>query len=272
MATSQRDKSRVVVIFSGGLDSTTAVYDALDQEFDVDLVSFNYGQKHKKELDYATATALTLGLRHDICDLSGIAPLLAEGGSALVGEAPVPEGHYAQDNMKQTVVPNRNMIMLSIAGALAVARNAEYVITGVHAGDHAVYPDCRPPFIDRVSDALVLGNSGFGNLHGVIAPYVRISKTLIARKAILLRVPFEETWSCYKGGETHCGRCGTCVERLESIHEAIEMLKQEGSGFVIAGTFEGQTIYKDYDQIDKTKYEDSEFWKTATPEGNNDDV
>lgn len=243
----------VLVIFSGGLDSTVAVYDAVDQGFKVDLVSFNYGQKHKKELDYAKATATKLGLRHDICDLSGLTPLLAEGGSALISEEEVPEGHYAEENMKLTVVPNRNMIMLSIAGGIAVARGINYIITGVHAGDHAVYPDCRPPFIGHVSEALVIGNAGFGAMQGIIAPYVQKSKAEIARKGILLRVPFEETWSCYKGEEDHCGRCGTCVERLEAISDGINMLEQEGNP-IVEGFF------------DLTDYQDEEFWIEATSE------
>jgi len=266
MGTSQADKPRVVVVFSGGLDSTTVVYDALNQGFTVDLVSFNYGQKHKKELEYAKRTAIRLGLRHDVVDLSSLTPLLAESGSSLVSETKVPEGHYAEENMKLTVVPNRNMIMLSIAGGLAVARGAKHVITGVHAGDHDVYPDCRYDFIMATSTALIEGNEGFGDMQGVIAPYIGRSKADIAYRAIVLGVPLEETWSCYKGAHVHCGKCGTCVERLEAIHEAYDRLKGEGAGQVVVGDFEGVTYYKRYEDVDKTDYNDIHFWKEATQE------
>jgi 7-cyano-7-deazaguanine synthase len=236
-----RNQPKALVVSSGGLDSTVAIYDMLDQGCEVATVSFDYGQRHKKELNFASATATRLGLRHHLVDLSGISSVLAESGSSLVSAAEeVPEGHYAEDNMKKTVVPNRNMMMLSVAGSIAVATNCNFIVTGVHAGDHAVYPDCRPQFINLVSDALVQGNAGFGDMRGVLAPYVHMSKTEIAHKGMQLKVPFEETWSCYKGGELHCGKCGTCVERLEAVHEA-------GA-----------------DDYDMTRYADWDFWRTVT--------
>lgn len=240
-------KVKAIAIFSGGLDSTTVVYEMIDLGYDIDLVSFNYGQRHKKELEYAKRTANRLGLRHDICDLSGLAPLLAESGSSLVSEETVPEGHYAADNMRSTIVPNRNMVMISIAASIAVARKANYVVTGVHAGDHDVYPDCRPAFINTTSQALAIGNEGY-EMYGILAPYIRVSKAQIAKKAFQLGVPIEETWSCYKGNEHHCGRCGTCVERLEAISDAIELLDQE----------DPNNEYRDL-----TLYEDEEFWVDA---------
>jgi 7-cyano-7-deazaguanine synthase len=243
-------KPKILIVSSGGMDSTTLIYEMSDGVNEISTISFNYGQRHKKELVYAAATARKLGLRHHVVDLSGLTPILAESGSSLVSTEEVPEGHYAEANMKKTVVPNRNMMMLSIAGSVAVATGCQWVYTGVHAGDHAVYPDCRPIFIHSVSQALVQGNVGFGDLRGVLAPYVNISKAEIAKKAILLKVPFEETWSCYKGGENHCGRCGTCVERLEAIDQAEYMLLEENS---LPDNFE-----------DGTLYEDVEFWETAT--------
>jgi len=241
---------KALVVSSGGLDSTTAIYDMLDQGMEVETISFNYGQRHVKELEYAAATATKLGLRHHVVDLSGIASILAESGSSLVSSEKVPEGHYAEATMKKTVVPNRNMMMLSIAGAVAVSTGCEFIVTGVHAGDHAVYPDCRPRFVDLVSDALVQGNEGFGDMRGVLAPYVHISKAEIAKKAIMLKVPLDETWSCYKGEELHCGRCGTCVERLEAISDAVNMLEQEDNP--LAQFF------------DSTEYQDEDFWVDAT--------
>jgi 7-cyano-7-deazaguanine synthase len=253
---------KLLCVFSGGLDSTTLVYDAYDQGFDVEAVSFNYGQRHKKELEYAAFTAKKLNIRHDIIDLTLLTQQLAESGSSLVSMTDVPEGHYAEDNMKATVVPNRNMIMLSIAGGIAVARGACGIATAVHAGDHFIYPDCRPDFIEAVNRALVVGNSGFDAFDktsfegdewasAIKAPYMRSSKEDIAFRAIELNVPFEKTWSCYKGGNIHCGKCGTCVERLEAIDGAIMRHIRTTSKFY----------------IDRTPYEDSEFWKDTVRNG-----
>jgi 7-cyano-7-deazaguanine synthase len=239
---------KVVVICSGGLDSTTLVYELHDAGYIVHAVCFDYGQRHKKELRYARETAASLQLRCTIVDVSHLASLLAESGSSLVSDEEVPEGHYAEDNMKKTVVPNRNMIMLSIAGGIAVATGAEAVYTGVHSGDHAIYPDCRPEFIDVVSTALLRGNDGFGNLKrpAIRAPFLYNSKADIALLALQLELPLHETWSCYKGGDIHCGRCGTCVERLEAINEARDR-------------FIG--LHGRVAPVDETKYADTEFWK-----------
>jgi 7-cyano-7-deazaguanine synthase len=251
---------KVIAIVSGGLDSTTMVYDLLDQQYEVDCLSFYYGQRHAKELDFARQMAYDMGLRHDVIDLSGMAALLAESGSSLVSDTEVPEGHYAEDNMKATVVPNRNMIMLSIAGGIGIARNAAHVATGVHAGDHAIYPDCRPDFIMAAGNTLIKANRGFGHDgYGIdiLAPFIYDDKTMIARRAILLGILLEETWSCYKGGEIHCGRCGTCVERLEAIHAAIDVLAAEGNPKVLNQDLGRK---KPYTEIDPTPYEDTEFW------------
>jgi 7-cyano-7-deazaguanine synthase len=248
--------TQVVGILSGGLDSTTMVYQLREQALEfTSFVSFNYGQRHKKELDFAKATAGKLGVKHHLIDLwsSGLTGALAPSGSALISDAPVPEGHYAEENMKATVVPNRNMTMISIAGGIAVAEGAQFVAVGVHSGDHAVYPDCRPEFIRAASIALYKGNQGFGKLawDPVLAPYIYQTKTDIAECALRLGVPLEETWSCYKGGEIHCGKCGTCVERLEAIDEA--RLRLGGAG-------PNDEPFA-YEQVDPTKYEDSEYWK-----------
>jgi 7-cyano-7-deazaguanine synthase len=244
---------KVVAICSGGLDSTTMVHDLRADDHDVHMVGFDYGQRHKKELAYARKTANTLDLRMTIVDVSHLASLLAESGSSLVSNTDVPEGHYAEENMKQTVVPNRNMIMLSIAGGIAVATGAQHVYTGVHAGDHAVYPDCRPMFIEAASVALQFANEGFGNLGkpAIVAPFLHSSKADIALAALELQLPLDSTWSCYKGGDVHCGRCGTCVERLEAIAEARSRYK---------------AIYNVEAPEDTTAYADTEFWKEAVRE------
>lgn len=238
---------KVVPIISGGLDSVTMLYWLLDNGHTVNhAVSFDYGQRHSKELEYARKHCQALRIKHRIIDLSdsGLDRVLSESGSSLVdGSVDVPEGHYAADNMAVTVVPNRNMMMLSIAGAVAVATGADAIATGVHAGDHDIYPDCRPAFIEAASETLRLGNEGFGVQGGIIAPFLYSSKADIAKTALQLEVPVDQTWSCYKGGQNHCGRCGTCVERLEALDQASREL---GYG------------------ADTTKYEDEEFWKKVT--------
>jgi 7-cyano-7-deazaguanine synthase len=208
--------STVVAIVSGGLDSTTLAYKYKQEGHDLHLVSFDYGQKHVKELAYAQITANDLEAKHDVINLSAVGKLL---NSALTDDhTPVPEGHYADDSMRLTVVPNRNAIMLSIATGIAVAEGAAFVATGVHAGDHPVYPDCRPVFIDLMSQALQLGNEGFAEPGFTIeAPFVNMLKQDIVSLGEELKVPWQQTWSCYQGGAHHCGKCGTCVERKEAF-------------------------------------------------------
>lgn len=209
--------SRTVAIVSGGMDSVTLAH-LIVRETDPELylLSFDYGQRHAKELRCARECAERLHAEHEVADLSGLAPLL---DSALTDRnAEVPEGHYASPTMAATVVPNRNMIMLSVAVGWAVSIGADAVATGVHAGDHPVYPDCRPEFIDSLQKTARLGtgNPDFQ----VVAPFVHKSKSQIAALGALMGVPFEKTWSCYKGGEIHCGRCSTCGERRAALVEA----------------------------------------------------
>lgn len=206
-----------VAIVSGGLDSTVLAYMLNETHEALTLVSFDYGQRHAKELDYAMLTAQALDAEWVLVDLDGLGQLLA--GSALTDPSvPVPEGHYAAASMAATVVPNRNAIMLSIATGIAVARGARYVATAVHAGDHAIYPDCRPEFIAAINRALRLGTEGFcADEFEVLAPLVHRSKADIVRMGADLEVPFENTWSCYQGLTVHCGACGTCVERREAF-------------------------------------------------------
>lgn len=243
----------VVAVLSGGLDSTTMVYDALNRDIQVKrLISFNYGQRHKRELIFASKTAFLLNLPHTTIDLwsSGLTEALLPSGSALITDTRVPDGHYSEGSMKATVVPNRNMIMIAIAGGIAVAENVNAVLIGVHSGDHAIYPDCRPHFIETVGHALVAGNIGFGSLDqrlGVLAPYIDTDKAHIARIAFELGVPLEDTWSCYKGGDVHCGRCGTCVERLEAIAQAKQYFRNKGMDA----------------PVDRTEYADKSYWKKA---------
>jgi 7-cyano-7-deazaguanine synthase len=213
---------KVVVIISGGMDSVTLAHEMRNDhpEGKLHLVSFDYGQRHVKELEYAAECARDVDASgFDIIDLTGLTPLLATSGSSLVDrDTPVPDGHYAEETMKITVVPNRNAIMLSIATGIAVAEGASYVATGVHSGDHAIYPDCRPKFIEAMDQAMWIGNEGFARQDfSIIAPFMAITKADIASIGSRLGVDYSKTWSCYKGQEVHCGTCGTCTERKEAF-------------------------------------------------------
>jgi 7-cyano-7-deazaguanine synthase len=205
--------NRVIVVLSGGLDSTVLMHHLRDRGDEVHALSIHYGQRHAKELEHAARAAKALGVTHEVADLSSLRRLLA--GSALTSpDVPVPEGHYEDESMKATVVPNRNMLLLSVAAGFAISRQAEGVAYGAHAGDHAIYPDCRPEFVSRMAEALMLVDWEPLQL---FAPFVRMTKADIVREGARLRVPLGDTWSCYKGGAFHCGKCGTCVERKEAF-------------------------------------------------------
>jgi 7-cyano-7-deazaguanine synthase len=207
-----------VLAFSGGMDSTTlaAHYDA--KGYDLLLLSFNYGQRHTRELTSARLVAGHFDAEHHVVDLAGVGALMP--GSALTDAAvAVPDGHYAEESMRVTVVPNRNAIMANVAVGIASARGAELVALGIHAGDHAVYPDCRPEFLDALRECVAWALTGFDTPR-IEAPFVYRSKTWIAGHAAALDAPLHLSWSCYKGGEQHCGTCGTCVERKEAFEDA----------------------------------------------------
>lgn len=207
---------KAIAIVSGGMDSVTLAYQLKAEGYDLHLLAFNYGQRHKKELDYARQCAEDLGADFSIIDLSSVGALLT--GSALTDDIAVPDGHYAEDSMRITVVPNRNAIMLSIAYGVAVSQGADVVATGVHAGDHFIYPDCRPRFVSSFDLMQSIAVEGFGAKGlRLYAPFVNIGKHDIAAIGAALGVPYDKTWSCYKGDEIHCGTCGTCTERKEAF-------------------------------------------------------
>ncbi len=196
------------------MDSITLLYDFKDR---IALgVSFSYGSNHNaKEIPFAEYHCKLLGIPHIVIDLAFMPKYfrssLLEGGDA------IPEGHYADDNMKSTVVPFRNGIMLSIAAGIAESHNLKYVMMANHGGDHAIYPDCRPSFVEAMSKATQEGT--YPGIQ-ILAPYTDITKADIAMKGKALGIDYTKTWSCYKGGEHHCGKCGTCVERREALAAA----------------------------------------------------
>lgn len=199
-----------VLIYSGGLDSTVLLYQLRHEGAEVLALSIDYGQRHRaQELRCARTQCEALGVRHEVADLSGIARLL--GGNSLTDASiAVSHGAYAEDNMKTTVVPNRNMILLALAGGWAISAKADNIAYAAHGGDHAIYPDCRPEFADAMHHAL-----GLADWHSIelYRPFVQMDKTQIVQRGAELEVDFANTWSCYEGGEAHCGLCGTCVER-----------------------------------------------------------
>ncbi|WP_420583614.1 7-cyano-7-deazaguanine synthase QueC [Ruegeria sp.] len=225
---------KTTLVCSGGLDSVSLAHVLAEQGALSRLVSFDYGQRHTKELDFAAACAVRLGVPHHVIDLRSVGATLT--GSALTDDLDVPDGHYEEETMKVTVVPNRNAIMLTIAYGIAAAQGDDTVATAVHGGDHFIYPDCRPGFTDAFDTMQRAALEGYADV-ALHVPFVHRSKADIVAEGARVNTPFDQTWSCYKGGDLHCGRCGTCVERREA--------------FDLAGV------------SDPTLYADPDFWRQA---------
>jgi 7-cyano-7-deazaguanine synthase len=206
----------VVVLCSGGMDSVTALYWARHEHTVVAVVTFDYGAKHnQREIPFAAEHAHRIGTRHEIIALDFVNRLFAS--NLLKSGGPVPEGHYQAHTMKQTVVPFRNAIMLSIACGFAESAGAAGLVIAAHSGDHVIYPDCREDFMRAMGEAMRLGTYADVQL---LRPFIAMNKGEIANLGARLGVDFARTWSCYKGGELHCGLCGTCVERREAMAQA----------------------------------------------------
>lgn len=203
-----------IIIVSGGMDSVTLLY---DKQYEISLaITFDYGSNHnKREIEFAKIHCKKLGIQHIVIPLTFIGDYFKS--SLLEGADAIPNGHYADENMKSTVVPFRNGIMLSIACGLAESKGLKKVLIANHFGDHAIYPDCRATFIESMNEAMAYGT--YNNVN-ISAPYTGISKADIARIGKKLGIDYSMTYSCYKGGENHCGQCGTCVERKQAMIEA----------------------------------------------------
>ncbi|MFV0473489.1 MAG: 7-cyano-7-deazaguanine synthase QueC [Pikeienuella sp.] len=225
---------KTAIVCSGGLDSVSLAHMAASAGALSRLISFDYGQRHRKELSCAAACAARLGAPHHVIDLRPVGAALT--GSALTDAVEVPDGHYAEETMKITVVPNRNAIMLAIAFGVAAANGDEAVATAIHGGDHFIYPDCRPGFAEAFGAMQRAALDGYAEIR-LETPFIHRPKSDIVAEGARVGAPFAETWSCYKGGEIHCGRCGTCVERREA--------------FDLAGV------------ADPTPYADPDFWREA---------
>lgn len=200
-----------VIIVSGGMDSITLLYDKKEE---IALaVTFDYVSNHNaKEIAWAKVHCERLKIKHIVIKLDFMHKYFTS--SLLEGADAIPEGHYADENMKSTVVPFRNGIMLSIAAGIAESNGLKKVLIANHGGDHTIYPDCRPAFIKAMNEATE--NGTYVNV-SICAPYTNITKADIARIGKRLGIDYSETWSCYKGGEKHCGKCGTCIERKEAL-------------------------------------------------------
>lgn len=207
-------KEKAVVVMSGWLDSTVLLYKIIDEWYEPYAISFNYWQKHSKELECAKKTCEKLWVSHKIVDISFLKDLL--DSSLLNDEEEIPEGDYREETMKSTVVPSRNLIFSSIAIGYGQSIWAKVVALWVHGGDHTIYPDCREEFISKLNEVAKISDWNEIELY---CPFVNISKTDVVKIWHDLDVDFSLTWSCYKWGEKPCGKCWTCVERLEAFHD-----------------------------------------------------
>tara|TARA_R110000744_G_scaffold26171_3_gene64610 strand:- start:115 stop:867 length:753 start_codon:yes stop_codon:yes gene_type:complete len=209
--------AKIIHILSGGMDSTTLLYKLINENNQVKAISFDYGQRHSKELSFAEYHCKKLKVDHEIIDISSIMKIFGKDSALINKDVEVPDGHYEELVMKKTVVPNRNMIMLSLATAYCIGQKYDQVSYGSHFGDHAIYPDCRQIFSDALGIAIQLCDWREIKL---IRPFIDINKKEVAIIGKNLQIDYTKTWSCYKGLELQCGVCGTCIERREAFYLA----------------------------------------------------
>ena len=203
--------SSVLVVYSGGLDSYTLLNKALDKFERVEAITFDYGQKHSKEITFASKVCSENAIAHEVVNLD-LEKILS--GSALVGTSEIPEGNYDKEKMKQTVVPNRNMIMISVAASLAIKNKCEYLWYAAHSGDHEIYPDCRPEFISKLGEVLKICD-----YHEIVfeAPFKGMTKGEIIKEGLNMDLDYSKAWTCYEGKEKPCGKCSACLERQNAF-------------------------------------------------------
>ncbi|SEM26836.1 7-cyano-7-deazaguanine synthase QueC [Halomonas caseinilytica] len=205
--------SATVVIYSGGMDSFTVLHRALREGRDVHALSFDYGQRHARELEVARRVCRELAVPHQVVDIRAIHGLI--DNSALTdADRRMPDGDYDADNLADTVVPNRNMMLLSMAIAKAVNIGAGRVDYGAHGGDHVLYPDCRPEFVEAMNAVAGIANFEPVEIH---TPYLRRTKAEILADGLAMGLDYADTWTCYLGESLACGRCGSCRERLAAF-------------------------------------------------------
>ena len=209
---------KIILIYSGGLDSSVLLGKLVKDGHEVKALSINYGQRHKRELLQAQKITTLLGVEHRVADLSSLRPFLA-GSSQTDDSVAVPHGHYAAENMKLTVVPNRNALMLSVAFAWAISLKFDAVAYAAHAGDHAIYPDCRESFTTPFAEAMK--NADWHQV-ALERPFIQYTKAEIVKVGALngLQGIMALSYSCYEGEEEHCGLCGTCQERRSAFRDA----------------------------------------------------
>ena len=210
------DFSSSVVLFSGGLDSTVLLAKLVADGRRVLAMGVDYGQRHRREIDSARAICAKFGVEYRLADLRAIAPIFGKN-SLTDGSVPVSQGAYDEAGMKTTVVPARNLILISLATAWAISEKCDTVAYAAHGGDHTIYPDCRPEFAEKLADVVRISDWHKVELE---RPFVSMTKSDIVALGAKVGAPFELTWSCYNGGEKHCGKCGTCIERREAFREA----------------------------------------------------
>jgi len=203
---------RTVVIYSGGMDSFTLLNKVIQDGYHVYTISFDYGQRHQKELKYAKNVCQTLNIIHKEIDIKNINSLLK--GSALTDDLPIPLQSYDVSTMKTTVVPNRNMILISLATAYAISLQATCIFYGAHHDDGAVYPDCRPEFVSKINEVT---NICDWTPITVYAPYLNATKTDILKDGLAMNLDYSQTWTCYNGKSLACGACGACLSRLKAF-------------------------------------------------------
>tara|TARA_R110001583_G_scaffold2751_12_gene19405 strand:+ start:788 stop:1450 length:663 start_codon:yes stop_codon:yes gene_type:complete len=206
---------KVVVIYSGGMDSYTVLHKAIEEGLTPFALTFDYGQRHVKEVQVASDLCKELGINHKVIDITAINQLI--GGSSLTDNSiDVALGDYENTNMVNTVVPNRNMILLSLAIGYAVSIGAEKVYYGAHSGDHDIYPDCRPIFVEKMNEVAAVANYEATEIY---SPYLKSDKIGILKDGIRMGLDYSKTWTCYNGREKACGQCGSCIERLEAFEK-----------------------------------------------------